>query len=261
MKRAQWIPSALMLLMAAVVPLQASPAPPKASFHVEPRKDLLGKLYHVVVLVYQGLPDSPVVDVHSAAGGLSTQQRAQKMAERMNLLQKKDPNWATKTLVRRTKDGQWVVAVNGDGKVPWVATADPKSVRAMNALDPHDLASKIKDKIEQRVRPKINFIVPPGKFRAEAVPVLPRYSAADWLSDGDTCRSNGTLTEAIKDYRQALKLSPDYVQAMLALAVIYADMPGKQREARNMLANVSKHKDLDADQKQVLQVLKEKLQP
>lgn len=230
------------------------------TFHVEARKDLLKRTYYVVVFNYPGLPPAVVVEVRTAVGKLTAEQRANIMAARMRELQHQNPNWAKKTLIRRTKDGQWVVAVRDASQASWIATADPRSVKAMKCQDTHDLAQKMKQNIESKVTPKIEYIVPAGKFRAEATPKMPVKTAQDYVSDGDTCRTKGDIDGAIDAYQMAIKLDKDYVQAKLALALIYTDLPDRLKDARKLLSEVSKSKDLDSDQKQVLEMLQQKLQ-
>ncbi len=218
-----------------------------------------GKRIGVVDIMVAGRR-SRIVEVVSAMPGWPVGKRAQAVSERLRKVQAADPNWwqrlgvgkankAVVVTVRGLKAGDIPRASDGS---PYVITADAKFAREWG-LSPSGLAKQLVSGIKQTFQPRqislgrrgaADGSGGAGTMSAEDK----RAMAIKMKQEGDDAYSQQDFTNAEANYRDAIKMSPDYAVPYLRLAELYCSQ-GNMDEAREVLKSVRALKSLTADDK------------
>lgn len=216
-----------------------------------------GKRIGVVDLTVNGRR-SRIVEVVSALPGWPVGRRAEAVADRLRRVQATDPNWWKRLGVGQANKAV-VVTVSGlkagdipkasDGS-PYIITADAKFAREWG-LSPAGLAKQLVSGIQQSFQPTKVSWGRRGAEGAEAKAMTPaekRAAAIKMKQDGDDAFSQEDYENAEANYRDAIKMSPDYAVPYLRLAELYCSQ-GNMAEAQKILKSVQSLKGLTADDK------------
>lgn len=218
-----------------------------------------GKRIGVVDMTISG-KRSRIVEVVSAMPGWPVGKRAEAVASRLRQVCEADPSWWKRLSVGKAKQSV-VVAVAGmkdidapkasDGSV-YVITADPKFAREWGQ-SPQGLARQLVSDIKQAFEPKkVSWgrrgsdgqLVPPPPLTAEQK----LANAIRMKQDGDDAFSKDDPISAEANYKDAIKMSPEYAVPYLRLAELYCSQ-GQLEQAKAVLQQAKRLKSLTADDK------------
>jgi tetratricopeptide (TPR) repeat protein len=203
---------------------------------------------------------SRIVEVVSSLPGWPVGKRAEAVADRLRKVQAADPTWWQRLGVGSAKKAV-VVTVAGlkgveipraaDGS-PYVITADPKFAREWG-LSPAGLARQLVAGIKQTFQPRQVSLgrrgTDDGSGNSKAMTQEEkRATAIRMKQEGDDAYSQQDYENAEANYRDAIKMSPDYAVPYLRLAELYCSQ-GKMDEAKEVLKSVRALKNLTADDK------------
>ncbi len=192
--------------------------------------------FYVVRLKYQGVQRS-VTEVKAQVGkAWPMKTRAETIAKRFEKLQDGGQVWFKNLKKARvTAGGKTTVIVTAPNAGPTgLVTADPGSLRAMDARSTDELASMIISSIVNAC----TILPTAGQSRAEAGRA--QQSAASWRLDGDVLMSKGDMSGALDAYKQAVEKSPDFAVAYVRLARLY-DYQGERAKAVEVLESALTH--------------------
>jgi len=183
-----------------------------------------------------------VVEVLASAGGLSLQQRAQKIADRMRKVHTTDPAWWKRLSTGRTR-GLWVVRTP---KAPggFLITADPKFAREWG-VSSQKLAVLLMHTIHNTFDPPRIAMRDIGDLRAQAV---------EMRIQGDNAYQGQDAAAAETDYLKAVQIAPGYLIPYLRLAYLYAER-NQPEKARAMLRKAQELHPDSEQQEQITQLL------
>ncbi len=204
--------------MLACVPAAAST--PK--FTVKPAA-ADGQTYYVVVAEIPGVKRC-ILEVLSHAGRYTKEERANKIAERMQRLSEDDPSWADRLRLERIGSEKYV-GVAGSGRTTILVTADAGSVAQSQAGSKDELAKQWIDHMK-RMYSSIAAVDKGGA----ALPA----TALQLRMDGDALAAGGSSAAAMDAYRKALAIDPHFVAARTRLAGLVA-RAGEPDRARQIL--------------------------
>ena len=227
-----------------------------------------GKRIGVVDMTVSGRR-ARIVEVVSAMPGWPVGRRAQTVADRLQKVQSMDPNWWQRLSVGSANKSV-VVTVTGlkatdipkaaDGS-PYVITADAKFAREWG-LSPSGLAKQLVNGIQRTVKPtqvSLGRRGTDGSVSPRAMSATEKRAAAIKMKqDGDDAYSQQDLENAEANYRDAIKMSPDYAIPYLRLVELYCSQ-GKMEEAREVLRSVRAIKSLTASDKAEVERLAAKI--
>ncbi len=218
-----------------------------------------GKRFGVVDMTVAGRR-SRIVEVVSAMPGWPVGKRAQAVADRLQKVHSADPNWWQRLRVGKANKAI-VVTVSGlkagdipkatDGS-PYVITADPKFAREWG-LSPAGLAKQLVSGIKQTFQPRQVSLGRRGAADGSGAPTAmtadeKRSAAIKMKQEGDDAYSQQDFENAEANYRDAIKMSPDYAVPYLRLVELYCSQ-GKMDEAREVLKSVRALKSLTPEDK------------
>lgn len=209
---------------------------------------------------------SRVVEVVSSLPGWPVGKRAQTVADRLRAVHGQDPAWWKRLSVGKAGKAV-VVTVAGlkttdlpkasDGSV-YVITADAGFAREWG-LSPAGLARQLVSSIRQTFQPRQVSWGRRGSEGGSAAMSAEekRATAIKMKQEGDDAYSNGDLEAAEASYKDAIKMSPEYVIPYLRLAELYCSQ-NKTDQARAVLSQAKALKSLTASDKAEIERLMSK---
>jgi tetratricopeptide (TPR) repeat protein len=216
-----------------------------------------GKRIGVVDMTVSGRR-SRIVEVVSAMPGWPVGKRAEAVADRLRKVQQADPGWWKRLGVGKSNKAV-VVTVSGlkagdipkasDGS-PYVITADAKFAREWG-LSPAGLAKQLVSGIKQTFQPARVSWGTRSSDGGSGTPMTAedkRATAIKMKQEGDDAFSQQDFESAEANYRDAIKMSPEYAVPYLRLAELYCSQ-GKNDEAREVLQSAKGLKTLTSEDK------------